>query len=113
MTPDLDAAVKFARALKRPARALTLFCTMRGARPYAYRTVRDMFARAAERAGVEDARLHDLRAKALTDADLEGKNAQVLGGHANAQQTQRYIRRRRGKIAESPALPRHRSRQPS
>lgn len=109
MTPALDAAIQAARQLKRPARALTLFCTMRGARPYAYRTVRDMFANAARKAAIADVRLHDLRAKALTDADLEGKDAQTLGGHTNRQQTERYIRRRKGKLADSPELPRTRS----
>lgn len=108
MTPELDAAVKFAKGLKRPARAMTLFCTMRGARPYAYRTVRDMFFRAAEKAGVADARLHDIRAKSITDALEQGKNPQVLAGHTTPQQTERYIRRRKGKVAESPVLPKNR-----
>jgi len=43
---------------------------------------------------------HDLRAKALTDADAQGGNAQALAGHASAQMTQRYIKQKRVKRAE-------------
>lgn len=103
MTPDLAAAIERAKALKRPARAMTLFCTVRGARPYAYRTVRDMFAAAARKAGVEDVRLHDLRAKALTDIDAAGGDAQALGGHTTPAMTRRYLRLLRAVKAVPPS----------
>ncbi|AOU99740.1 integrase [Acidihalobacter yilgarnensis] len=92
MTPGLRDAIEAAKTLIRPARAMTLFCTMRGARPYAYRTVRDMYASASEKAGVANTTLHDLRAKALTDIDREGGDAQALGGHSSAAMTKRYLR---------------------
>ena len=104
MTPDLRIAIDAALALPRNQRGLTLFCTMRGGRQYAYTTVRDMFRIYAERAGVKDARLHDLRAKALTDADAEGLNATHLGGHSDPRQTQRYIRLRKTTVATPPSM---------
>ena len=104
MTLDLKAAIDAAIALPRDQRGTTLFCTIRGGRQYSYSTVRDMFRIYAERAGVKDARLHDLRAKALTDADAEGINATHLGGHTDSRQTQRYIRQRKTTIAHPPTM---------
>ncbi len=102
MTADLRDAIESAKALPRPVRGLTLLCTLRGGRPYAYSTVRDMWDRACEAAGVADAHLHDLRAKALTDAKAQGKSAQALGGHATEAMTLRYIRQRETVVAEPP-----------
>ncbi len=102
MTPDLAEAVAAAKELPRPVRGLTLLCTLRGGRPYAYATVRDMWNRACEAAGVSDAHLHDLRAKSLTDAKAQGKNAQALGGHTTEAMTLRYIRQRETVVAEPP-----------
>lgn len=104
MTPELKAAIERALALPRPVRAMTLFSTIRGARPYAYRTVRDMWDRACTKAGVQDAHLHDLRAKALTDAQRQGKDPQALGGHSNRAMTERYIRLR-ATIEATPPTP--------
>ena len=104
MTPDLCAAIDAATALPRDQRGTTLFCTIRGGRQYSYGTVRDMFRIYADRAGIKDARLHDLRAKALTDADAEGLNATHLGGHSDPRQTQRYIRLRKTTLATPPTM---------
>lgn len=38
---------------------------------------------------------HDLRGKALTDADAAGMSAQKLAGHRSAAQTEHYIKRKR------------------
>ncbi len=100
MSPDLSVAIEKAKALPRSVRGLTLFCTMRGGRPYAYATVRDMFRSAAEKAGIEDARRHNLRAKSLTDAKAQGKDAVALSGHADPKMTERYIRLRSTITAE-------------
>ena len=45
-------------------------------------------------AGNERFTWHDLRAKALTDTDAQGGDAQALAGHASAQMTQRYIKQK-------------------
>ena len=104
MSPDLRIAIDAALALPRHQRGTTLFCTIRGGRPYSYSTVRDMFKIYADRAGIKDARLHDLRAKSLTDADAEGLDATNLGGHSDPRQTQRYIRLRKTKLATPPTM---------
>jgi integrase len=76
----------------------------RGGKRRDYRTVRDAWTAACEKASVVDAHLHDLRAKSLTDADNQGINAQLLAGHANRQMTERYIRLRRTDVASSPTM---------
>lgn len=104
MAPELEDAVKAAKALPRPVRGLTLFCTLRGGRKYSYSTVKEMWDRACKNAGVEDAHLHDLRAKAITDAKKQGKNAQALGGHTTEAMTNRYIRARDTIVADPPSF---------
>jgi integrase len=67
-----------------------------------YETVRRHFAEARDKAGVEDARIHDIRAKSLTDADRQGEDAQRLAGHSSAGMTERYLRLRRTEKVRGP-----------
>lgn len=60
--------------------------------PRSYNAVQKAFQSACKAAGVLDARIHDIRAKALTDADSEGLDAQRLAGHATRGMTERYLR---------------------
>lgn len=74
--------------------------------PYTYDGYAAMFKRTVKRALVrglvtESFTIHDLRAKALTDADLAGRDAQKLAGHANRKQTEDYIKRRRTVAVDS------------
>lgn len=108
MTPDLEEAIKLARKthpqrIGRPGTYETVLYT-RGGTPYSYRTIKDAFDRAKAAAGVLDVTLHDLRAKSLTDANREGKDAQKLGGHTDRRMTERYIRQREIPVAEGPSL---------
>jgi integrase len=100
---DLRAAVEAARALHGSHRRLWLLAQRNG-RPRSYYGVRDLWDRACERAGVTDARLHDLRAKALTDAKRQGHDAQALAGHATEATTVRYLRGRERDVVEGPAF---------
>jgi integrase len=100
---DLAEAVKRARSLHSNIRGLTLFHG-RGGRPLSYYGVRSAFQRACALAKVEDATLHDIRAKSLTDAKRQGKNAQKLGGHSTEAMTNRYIRGRDYDLAEGPSI---------
>ncbi|MBU2720392.1 site-specific integrase [Acidithiobacillus ferridurans] len=104
MTPDLDRAIKAARALPRAVRTMYLFSVKRGARPYTYKTVQDMWEKAVERSGVTDAHLHDLRAKSLTDAKKQGLDPVALAGHSDARMTARYIRQHDTVVAMPPKL---------
>lgn len=91
-SPELRAAVQRAREASggENVRATTLL--HRRGKVLTYSGVGDAFARARLRAGVEDVTIHDLRAKALTDAHLQGLDPQGLGGHTNRKQTEAYIR---------------------
>lgn len=105
MTTDIQNVIDRAKALPRKVRGLTLFCTRGGGRPVSYSTVKDAFAKAREAAGVADVTIHDLRAKSLTDADGEGKDAQKLGGHTDSRMTARYLRGKKPTIAHAPNMP--------
>jgi len=70
-----------------------------------YSTAQEAFARARSAAGIQDVTIRDLRAKSLTDADEQGKNAQKLGGHKNASTTRLYLRGRKPIQATAPTLP--------
>ncbi len=104
MTPDLQDVIARAKALPRKIRALTLFCSRTG-KPVSYDTVKMAFRELRNKTGIETVTIHDIRAKSLTDADKEGKNAQTLGGHTDARMTARYLRGRLPKIAQAPTMP--------
>lgn len=93
LTEELAATIEAARGLNR-IRGLTLFHKGNG-KPYGYTGVRDGFKRACKRAGVKDAQLRDIRAKAATDAEEEGLNPSLLLGHQDPKTTKRYLRKRR------------------
>lgn len=102
-TPDLRAAVEAAKALHSTAKLILL--AQRNGKPRGYFGVRDLWTRACRSAGVEDAHLHDLRAKAITDARRQGLNPQYLAGHTTEAQTVRYLRDRTRDEVDGPALP--------
>lgn len=99
----LPEAIERAKALHSNIRGMTLFHG-RGGKPLGYYGVRDAFERACVLAKVEDATLHDIRAKSLTDAKKQGLNAQKLGGHSTEAMTNRYIRDRDFEAAEGPSI---------
>lgn len=102
-TPDLRAAVEAAKGLHSTAKLILL--GQRNGKPRSYFGVRDLWDRACARAKVADAHLHDLRAKAITDARRQGLNPQHLAGHTTEAQTVRYLRDRTRDEVEGPALP--------
>jgi integrase len=74
--------------------------------PYTYFGFSTIWQRARAASGVIDARIHDVRAKALTDAEEQGLDAQRLAGHASRATTEIYLRGRRAFIADPlPSLP--------
>lgn len=104
MTPDLKEVIDRAKALPRKIRGLTLFCSRTG-KAVSYPTVKMAFRELRQKTGIHDVTIHDIRAKSLTDADKEGKNAQTLGGHTDARMTARYLRGRLPKLAQAPTMP--------
>lgn len=110
-SPDLRAAVERANALNGNVRAMTLLTgrpRKKGSpvKPPDYRTVKDQWDKACAEAGVDDATPHDLRAKALTDAEKQGIDPQVLAGHASAAMTKRYLRLHSTAVIPGPSFKR-------
>ena len=112
-TKDLSAVIAQAKAtcsallLKahKNAKPKTIIFNRRGA-PYTYDGFSTIWQRARVASGVLDARIHDVRAKALTDAEELGMDAQRLAGHASRATTEIYLRGRRAFIADPlPSLP--------
>jgi integrase len=90
-TDDLRAAVATARALHQSVKGMTLFHSRKGT-PFTYSTVRTLWDRACVGAKVEDAHMHDIRAKAATDAKKQGIDSQALLGHHSESSHLRYLR---------------------
>ena len=103
MSTELQAAVDRAKAVHGATPRLYLL-GQRNGKLRSYYGVRDLFDRAAARAGVEDAHLHDLRAKSLTDAKRQGLDPQQLAGHTTEAQTVRYIRSRETTVVTGPSI---------
>lgn len=97
MTPEL--AEVLAKAKQRPILGLYVVANDKGRR-IGYDTLNDAWRAACAAAGVEDAQFRDIRAKAATDADLDGQDAQALLGHTNAKMTEQYIRHRKTVVSE-------------
>lgn len=101
--PDLRAAIDRALALHVNIKALTVFHDKHGGPP-SYHTTWEQWRTAVAKAGVPDARIHDLRAVAVTAAHRQGLDPQSLAGHTNRKMTERYIRDKMGVEAEAPLL---------
>lgn len=99
MTDDLKTAIDSARALHQSVKGLTLFHTRQGT-PLAYWTIRTLWGRATSAAKVNDAHLHDLRAKAATDAKAAGQDSKTLLGHASESAHKRYLRSKEIPVAQ-------------
>lgn len=72
--------------------------------PMSYTAMRDAWRRAVKKAGVDHCTLHDIRAKALTDAKKQGLDPQALAGHRLESTTVRYLRSRDVPVVSGPTL---------
>lgn len=102
-TTEMRVVTERAKGLGKNVAALTLLYNRRGKVPD-YRTVKLQWDDACAAAGVKDAHLHDVRAKALTDAKRQGQNATALAGHTDPRMTERYIRLRESPIVNGPSF---------
>jgi integrase len=100
---ELREVVERAKGLHANIRALTLLHNRKGKTPD-YRTVRQQWDLACERAGVTDAHLHDLRAMSATWAKRQGRDPTAILGHTNVVQTDRYLRDREATLTEGPSF---------
>lgn len=101
--PGLASVIERAKTLRGNVRALTLLSGGTGRAPN-YETIGDQFRAAAAAAGVEDVRLHDLRALSAMLARKQGKDPQTLLGHDDARTTETYLRDRVEDVAEGPSI---------
>ncbi len=104
MTPEIKEVITAARSLHGQVTRIYLFGLRKGGNVRSYRGVKDQFDRATKKACIEDAHLHDLRAKALTDAKRQGLDAQTLALHTTEAMTSRYIRDRETPAVKGPSF---------
>ena len=92
ISPPLRAVLEGAK--RRPIVGLFVVATDKG-RPISARRLQDTFRECCEAVGVKDARFHDIRGKAATDAADEGLDYQALLGHTSRKMSDRYVKTRR------------------
>ncbi|MEN5342666.1 tyrosine-type recombinase/integrase [Achromobacter mucicolens] len=98
-TPELEAAVQRAREVVGNKRYLL---GSRDDKPRIHTHVWREFKRAASKAKVEDATLHDIRAMSGTHADEQGADPMALLGHSDRKTTEIYLRNKRVKVVRGP-----------
>lgn len=102
-TDDLHAVVDEAKAMQKPKSETYLFPDADGGER-TYKSVYYLWSSAVVRARVDDANIHDLRAKSLTDAKAQGLDPQTLAGHSTAAMTIRYLRGRERDRVTGPSI---------
>lgn len=90
-TPELRDVIERTRAYGK-VKGLHVLRRLDG-KPFTYSGVQSAWKRACARVGIEDAHIHDLKAKSLTDTEDESE-AQKRGGHATPAQTAHYRKAR-------------------
>jgi len=103
ISPAVQSVLERAKAIGR-IKSMYVIHSLDG-KPYATRGVGTAWVRACERAGIVNATLKDLRAKALTDAKKAGytmEQLSVAAAHTDAGMTETYIKRR--EVASSEVL---------
>lgn len=93
LTPALSAALAAAKATNGRVSGLTIFLNTRG-RPLAYQAFYKHWQEAVTTAGIPDVHIHDIRAKAATDAKSHGQDYQALLGHTSQAMSERYVKQR-------------------
>ena len=93
ITTEFKILISKAKSIKRPVHGMYLFCNRKGTK-YTYDGFSSIFYRLKIKAGLKDLHFHDIRAKATTDANAQGRNAQKLAGHESRGMTDHYIKNR-------------------
>ncbi len=94
LTESLKVIIDQAKDIKRPVHSIYLLCGRRGT-AYSYDGFSSIFYRLKIKANLKDIHFHDIRAKATTDANAQGRNAQKLAGHESRGMTDHYIKNRK------------------
>jgi len=89
---ELKDAIDQAKAITRPIRGMTLFCSDSGG-VYSDHHLYKHWKAACLKAGVEDAQFRDLRSKSATDAENLGQDYQAILGHTSKAMSDRYVKK--------------------
>lgn len=101
-TPELEAVVERAKALPSTAASMRYIIATRAGKLRAHTNVWRAFKAAAEKAGVENVTLHDLRAMSGTEAERQGMDPTALLGHTDRRTTKIYLRDKSTKVVSGP-----------
>jgi len=88
---ELRDAAERAGALSGNVKGFNLLASGKG-QPFVHDTIHRHWTEACQKANVPDARIHDLRAAAGTDANAAGQDSKALLGHKSDSSHQRYMR---------------------
>jgi len=99
MTPDLSDVIARAKSLHSSGKGAALLFHRRDGTLLRYPTINEHWRKACQAAGVENAKFHDIRAAAATDARAEGLDSRKLLGHTTEQSHNRYLRSRETPVA--------------
>lgn len=97
VTEALTPLLERARTLQARVASLYVLCDRRG-RPLIPSTLREWWRLACRKAGIDDARFHDLRAAGGTEVERRGGDAQKFLGHRSRRTTEVYLRDRRANV---------------
>ena len=92
-TSDLKEVIARVKSLKRPIKSVYLFCNRKGQK-YTDDGFNSLWQRVKKRVDIEDIHFHDIRAKSLTDAKRQGRDAQLMAGHKSSSMTDHYVKQR-------------------
>lgn len=95
---ELRVAVASAKKTSTNIKGMTLYSNRRG-KAWSYSSINKMWLEAMRSVGIENARIHDIRAKSATDAKQQGLDSQKLLGHSTESSHNRYLRSKEIAIA--------------
>lgn len=98
---DLKTTVQKARAMHKSVKAMTFLIHKRNGEPYPYDYILKHWQKTCKLAEVADANIHDIRAKAGTDAHKAGMDSKALLGHKSEATHQRYLRNKEIPIVQA------------
>jgi integrase len=97
LSPELTSLIARAKLLRKNSLWLI---SRRDGKPYTYYGFRAMWDRACVAAKVEDVTFRDIRAKAATDAEADGRDVQAFTLHRTKEMADRYVKAMRTTTVE-------------
>ena len=95
---ELRVAVAEAKKTSKNIKGLSLVSNRVG-KKWSYSSINKMWLEATRKAGIENAKIHDIRAKSATDAKDQGLDSKKLLGHRTESSHLRYLRSKETAVA--------------